>query len=257
MPTIVHQGVTLAYEDRGAGGPAFVFVHGWTCNRSFFAPQAEHFGRRHRVVCLDLRGHGESDKPEGPYPISAYADDAAYLISELGLGKVVAVGHSMGGITVLQLAASHVDCVAAVVMVDPASFVRSPEARAGTEAMIADIEAGNQELRRQFLARHMFLPTSDQRLVEKVTAIMMATPDHVAANAMRGILAFDGPAVAARCKVPVLHIAATPPRNPPHLMSQWLPSVVNGWTVGAGHFNFLEAPDQVNAMIEGFLRHYV
>jgi pimeloyl-ACP methyl ester carboxylesterase len=40
-------------------------------------------------------------------------------------------------------------------------------------------------------------------------------------------------------------------------MTQWLPTVVNGWTVGAGHFNQLEAPDQVNAMIEAFLRHYV
>ena len=45
--------------------------------------------------------------------------------------------------------------------------------------------------------------------------------------------------------------------NPPHLMSQWLPKVVNGWTVGAGHFNMMETPDQVNSMIEGFLRHHV
>jgi hypothetical protein len=43
----------------------------------------------------------------------------------------------------------------------------------------------------------------------------------------------------------------------PHLMAQWLPNVVNGWTVGAGHPNQLEVPDQVNAMFEGFLRHYV
>jgi len=52
-------------------------------------------------------------------------------------------------------------------------------------------------------------------------------------------------------------LAASPPRNPPHLMSQWLPTVVNGWTVGAGHFSQLEVPDQVNLMIESFLRHYV
>jgi pimeloyl-ACP methyl ester carboxylesterase len=39
-------------------------------------------------------------------------------------------------------------------------------------------------------------------------------------------------------------------------MSEWLPNVVNGWTVGAGHFSQLEVPDQVNAMIEAFLRHY-
>lgn len=63
--------------------------------------------------------------------------------------------------------------------------------------------------------------------------------------------------MAAQCKVPALHLAGTPPLNPPHLVSQWLPTVVNGWTVGAGHFNQLEVPDQVNAMIESFLRHYV
>jgi hypothetical protein len=40
-------------------------------------------------------------------------------------------------------------------------------------------------------------------------------------------------------------------------MSQWLPHVVHGWTVGAGHFNQLETPDQVNLMIDNFVRHYV
>jgi pimeloyl-ACP methyl ester carboxylesterase len=40
-------------------------------------------------------------------------------------------------------------------------------------------------------------------------------------------------------------------------MSPWLPTVVSGWTVGAGHFNMMEVPDQVNAMIEAFLRHHV
>jgi len=257
MATIVHQGIKLAYEDRGAGKPAFVFVHGWTCDRSFFAPQAEHFVRRHRVVSVDLRGHGESDKPQGPYPIAAYADDIAYVIEQLGLGKAVAVGHSMGGITVLQLAAAHPDRVAAIVMVDPAPFVFPPELREGLEAMVAAIAAGNQESRRQFIANHLFLPTSDRKLVEDVLTVMLAAPSHVAASAMRGILAFDGPAVAAQCKVPALHLAATPPLNPPHRMSQWLPTVINGWTVGAGHFNQLEVPDQVNTMIEGFLRHHV
>ena len=49
-----------------------------------------------------------------------------------------------------------------------------------------------------------------------------------------------GVSVAATCKVPALHIAATPPLNPPHLMSQWMPTAVNGMTVGAGHFNQLD-----------------
>lgn len=256
LTTIVHNGIKLAYEDRGEGRPAFVFVHGWTCDKSFFSPQVEHFLRRSRVVSIDLRGHGESDKPEGEYLIAAYTDDIAYVIEQLGLGKVVAVGHSMGGCAVLQLAAAHADCVAAIIMIDPSPFARAPEAREAVVAMVDAIEAGNQELRRRFV-ENFFLPTSDPKLVQDVVAVMMAAPPHVAASAMRGILAFDGPAVAARCHVPVLHLAGTPGLNAPHLMSQWLPTVVNGCTVGAGHFNQLEVPDQVNSMIEGFLRHYV
>src|SRR6266571_2241733 len=257
MPTMTHKDTKLAYEVRGNGKPGFVFVHGWTCDRSFFAAQAKHFARRHRVVSLDLRGHGESDKPQGPYPIGAYVDDIASLIQALRLGKVVAAGHSMGGIAALELAAAHPDKVAAIVMVDPAPFVFPPELRAGVEAMVAAIEAGNQEPRRQFIANNLFLKTSDKRLVKQVLKVMMASPTHVAAAAMKGILAFDGKAVAARCRVPALHVAATPPLNPPHLMSQWLPTVVNGWTVGAGHFNMMEVPDQVNSMIRGFLRHHM
>ena len=147
MPTIVRDGTTLAYEERGTGEPALVFVHGWTCDRSFFAPQAEHFARRHRVVSVDLRGHGESDKPEGPYSIATFADDIAYLMERLGLGRAVVVGHSMGGITVLQLAAAHPDRVAAIVMVDPAPFSIPPEVRPDVEALIAAIAAGHEEPR--------------------------------------------------------------------------------------------------------------
>jgi pimeloyl-ACP methyl ester carboxylesterase len=257
MPTIVRDGTTLAYEERGSGSPAFVFVHGWTCNRSFFKPQADHFAAKHRVVSLDLRGHGDSDKPQGAYPISAYADDIAFLIDKLGLGRVIAVGHSMGGITVLQLGAAHPEKVAGIVMVDPAPLAFPSDLKDGIEGLVGAIEAGNQEPRRQFIAERLFLPSSDRKLVEDVLKVMMAAPAHVAASAMRGILAFEGTKAAARCKVPALHIAATPPLNPPHMMSEWMPAVVNGWTVGAGHFNMLEAPAQVNGMIEGFLRHHV
>ena len=113
-------GLKLAYQDDGRGDPAFVFLHGWTCNRSYFKPQHDHFKANHRVVSVDLRGHGESDKPKEPYPISQYADDVAWLIGQLGLDRPIAVGHSMGGVTVLHLAAEHPESVRAIVMVDPA-----------------------------------------------------------------------------------------------------------------------------------------
>lgn len=254
MVTITHNSVKLAFDDRGAGKPAFIFVHGTACNRSFFAPQAEHFATQHRVVSIDLRGHGESDKPHGAYPIAAYADDIAYIIKQLSLGKAVAVGHSMGGVIVLQLAAAHSDCVAAIVMVD-STLVYSPDRHSVVEAVAAGIEAGDHEPRTQWV-KNMFLPTSDRRLMAEVLAVMLSAPPQ-AASAVRGVLEFDARAAAALCKVPTLHLAASPLRMPPPSIREWLPNIVEGCTVGAGHFNQLEVPDQVNAMIEGFLRHYV
>ena len=112
-------------------------------------------------------------------------------------------------------------------MVDPAPFVFPPALRAAIEAMLAAIEAGDQEPRSQFI-KNMFLPTSDQRLVETVLEGMLAAPAQCGRQCHRGALDFDARAAAAACKVPALHLAATPPLNPPHLMSEWLPNVVNG-----------------------------
>jgi pimeloyl-ACP methyl ester carboxylesterase len=161
----------------------------------------------------------------------------------------------MGGTIVLQLAAAHPDCVAAIVIVDQ-PLVYSPERRAALEAMVAAIEAGNHEPLSQWI-KNMFLPTSDRQLVEKVLTVMLSAPPHVAASAVRGALEFDARAAAALCAAPTLHLAASPPRMPPASIRERLPNIVDGCTVGAGHFNQLEVPDQVNAMIETFQRHYV
>ena len=250
-------GVRLACDDVGSGAPAFVFIHGWCCDRSFFAPQVEHFGSsHHRVVSIDLRGHGGSDQPSGPYTIGTFADDIAGLIDILGLGKVIAVGHSLGGNVALQLAVAHPDRVAGVVMVDPGPLEVSPPLRAFFDEMIEAIESGDREPQRRMVER-MFLPASDQTLVDRVVQTMTSAPAHVAVAELRALLEFGGVATAAACSVPALHIAQTSPSNPPHLMSQWLPHVVHGWAVGGGHFSHLESPAEMNAMIEGFLRFHL
>jgi len=130
-----------------------------------------------------------SDRPCSPIP--AYAEDIAYIIEQVGLGKVVAVGHSMDGVIVLQLAAAHPGFVAAIVMVDP-PLVFSPERRAVMEAMVAATEAGNDEPRSQWI-KNIFLPTSDRRLMQEVVAVMLSAPPDVAASAVRGLLEFDSP----------------------------------------------------------------
>jgi len=61
MQLIEKEGVTLAYQDTNPGSPPILFVHGWGCDHTAFAPQAEFFRHSPRVVSVDLRGHGKSD----------------------------------------------------------------------------------------------------------------------------------------------------------------------------------------------------
>src|SRR5215510_5628760 len=71
-------GVRLAYDAAGAGDPPMIFVHGWACDRSYFAPQFRHFAARHAVAAVDLRGHGDSSRPApapGVYDIDVLAGD--------------------------------------------------------------------------------------------------------------------------------------------------------------------------------------
>ena len=60
----ISDGLRIAYEDVGQGSPAVVLIHGAFGNRFHYAAQIKHLAQRHRVLALDLRGHGESDVPQ-------------------------------------------------------------------------------------------------------------------------------------------------------------------------------------------------
>ena len=72
MQKLIREGIGLSYEEAGEGDPPLLLVHCWCCDHTFLAPQFEHFSRRHRVVTVDLRDHGESDKPEPPYTVAGF-----------------------------------------------------------------------------------------------------------------------------------------------------------------------------------------
>ena len=104
--------------DGGRDDPHLLFLHGWCGDRSFFAPQFDHFSRSHRVVSVDLPGHGESRAP-ATYTIDGLAADVAALGRQLGLGRGALVSHSLGAMVSLALAQQAPELVSAVIMVDP------------------------------------------------------------------------------------------------------------------------------------------
>jgi non-heme chloroperoxidase len=92
----VAEGVRIAYQDRGSGKP-IVFVHGWGGSGDVWDYQVLDLADRYRVITVDLRGHGDSDKPWGDYGYATFCSDLEALMQHLGLEDVTLVGWSMGG----------------------------------------------------------------------------------------------------------------------------------------------------------------
>jgi pimeloyl-ACP methyl ester carboxylesterase len=247
-------GVILAYEEQGAGSPPMLLVHGWTCDHTYFAPQADHFRKQHRVVSVDLRGHGESDKPEQEYTMAGFADDLVWLCQQLGVDKPVVVGHSMGGVIAFEMAARHPDNVGAVVAID-APVVPLEEVASAIPDVVEGLRSpAFRDVSRAFVSNMLFLPTDDPERKEQIVEGMSQAPQHVMASAMECIFNCDTGASAAGCKAPALLINSDTPLVDMDRLRDLCPQVVIGQTVGSGHFNQLEVPDQVNTMIERFMQ---
>ena len=244
-------GVELFYAEAGTGEPPVLLVHGWTCDHTAMAPLFTYFRRSHRVITVDLRGHGESDKPEQEYTMAVFADDLAWMCGELGLEKPIVIGHSMGGIIAVEVAARFPDLPSVVVTLD-SPVVASAALLDRVKPLVEGVHSpAFRELQDQFVDS-MFLPTDNQERKARIKAGMLNTPQHVTVSAFDNVLKDTVSAVRA-CKVPLLVLAAAESLSDLPRLREVCPNVVTGQTVGAGHFHQLEVPEQITAMIERFL----
>ena len=89
-------GVRLRLCVRGTGSRPILLVHGWKMSHRVFDHAILRLAARHRVVAFDLRGMGESDKPDGRYDFDELAADLGHVVAELGIEDATLVGWSMG-----------------------------------------------------------------------------------------------------------------------------------------------------------------
>lgn len=256
MQSMRRDGVDLFYEERGEGEPPILLVHGWCCDHTYFAAQLEHFANRdHRVVAVDLRGHGRSDKPLQAYTMQVFADDLAWVCEVLELARPVVVGHSMGGIVAFDLAARYPDLPSGVVMLD-AAVVLPSAARAAIPGFLQKLRGpGYRETLRGYVANSLFIPTDDRERKGRILEGMSSAPQHVVVSAFEGLRDYDPTEATGGLAVPAVYIAAdeAQPRSDMARFHELAPQILYGKTVGSGHFCQLEVPEQVNAMIDRFL----
>jgi pimeloyl-ACP methyl ester carboxylesterase len=242
----------LYYERGGSGDRELLFVHGWCCDHTAFGPQFEHFSRTHPVTAPDLRGCGKSDAPEDGYGIRDFADDLARLCQDVGIEKPVVVGHSLGGMIAVELAARYPALPSALVLLDAGPIDMLPQTVKHFDGAAEQLAGpAGEDVRRLWVED---MGARDEELARSIVDLMSATPLPIATAVIRNLTAWNGVGALGLCAVPMLVLRATLGARPEILrLREIKPDIELGVTVGAGHFHHLEVPEQVNAMIERFI----
>jgi pimeloyl-ACP methyl ester carboxylesterase len=164
-----------------------VMLHSLSTTADTWRLVAAHLGRRHPVIAFDLRGHGQSDKPDDGYDFVTVAEDVVQAMAAIGLGQVALVGHGWGAKVALMLAVRHPALVSHLVLVD-CPFVE-PRYWPGMTRERFVREAAPQEI---FASRATFLETMQQEMADfwspAVEEIVLATVQEQADGTMHPLL---------------------------------------------------------------------
>jgi len=108
LKAISSDGLEISYTKYGKGNNLILFIHGWSCDQTYWKNQIEFFQNQSQIVTLDLGGHGNSGTNRKDWTISSFGDDVVSVVNQLKYRNLYLVGHSMGGMVVLD-AASKID----------------------------------------------------------------------------------------------------------------------------------------------------
>jgi len=246
-------GTPISYEIYGAGEPTLVFVHGWSCDARYWRAQLPHFSKNHRVVMLDLAGHGHSGTTRPQYTMRAFGEDVRAVTEATGSRSVILIGHSMGGSVIAEAARLMPNCVIGLIGIDTLENIEYPMTRKELEKMISPLEKDFRTGSRQFVKEMISLRT-DPQLREWILSDISAAPPAVALSAMRDMMSLYITGEAAKIfdeiRIPVITVngdlwPVNYEANRRHMFS--FDAIV---LKEADHFLMLDRPEEFNRALE-------
>jgi pimeloyl-ACP methyl ester carboxylesterase len=254
-------GVRVAYEDRGDGEPALLFLPGWCTDREVFQGVPERLSRRHRVLVPEWRGHGESERPAKDFGNAELVRDADAVIAAVGPDRIVPVALSHAGWVAIELRRCYGARVTGIVLLDWIVF-EPPVLFLDALKWLQSRDRSRQTVEALFgLWLH---DVGDPKLTRFVREGMASYPREMWARAAREIAAAYAAAgtplkalAALEPPPPVLHLYGQP-RDPAYLAAQEQFAQAHPWfrvqrLNARSHFPTFEVPDEIVAAIEAFL----
>lgn len=260
MPFVNTGDIALHYEAVGAGAP-LVFLHGLGSSGRDWAPQVHAFRSRYRVVTLDLRGHGRSGKPPGPYTVPMMAADVAGALRALAVAPAHVVGLSMGGMVGFQLAVDAPDVVRTLTVVNSAPSLRLDTWRRRLLYAQRRLLVRCFGMRRmgRWLAARLFPGAAHAALRETFEARWAENDRRAYLAAMRALAGWDAEPHLPALRLPVLVVAADADYTPvseKRAYAARIPGAEVAVVAEARHALPAERPEAFNAVLSAFLgRH--
>jgi pimeloyl-ACP methyl ester carboxylesterase len=254
-------GIRIHYKSYGSGSKAAVFIHGWTCDQTFWRLQAPVYENR-RSLLIDLPGHGRSDKPEIDYTQELFVRAVEAVMRDAGVESAVLIGHSMGLAVSAQFLRMFPDKVSALVIVDgfmpppPKDDTERQKANAQREAMIKTWRSPDYKTAFVKMIDSMSSPAhTPAALRDEIRTKMTATPQHVVAGAMKGIFTMAPLSGNDRFTIPTLAVMARRQGRVGYdeFLRKYFPELEYQEWPGVGHFLMMEAPEKFNTTLAAFL----
>jgi len=260
-------GVPLYYEDRG-NGEAILLIHAWPMNAEYWwQKNTPKLAESHRVIAVDLRGHGLSGKTDEGHKLSQYARDVRHLQGMLELAEVTLVGWSMGASVILNyLTRFGTDGIRSVVFVEqsprylPAPDWEYPLAGGYSPEALATF---NQNLRFDRSAaakgfiRSIFSGAPPQETIDEMYAETTKTPTSAAIASMTDMTYADLRPALEKVTVPTLLLYGEQSKLFPGDLGSWLQEQIKGSKLvmfeESGHCPFWEEPEKFNREVADFV----
>jgi 3-oxoadipate enol-lactonase len=255
----VRDGAALVYEIEGRRTDALplVLIHSLGMDRSFWQAVTPALTSMTAVLTYDCRGHGASDKPNGPYRVEAFADDLADLLDHVGWQSVAIAGASMGGCITLAFAAAYPARAAALGLFDTTAWYDAPDK---WEERAATAETKGLGALIDFQTTRWFTDAfraSRKDVVDASVAIFLTNRPQAYAETCRMLGACNLTAALPGLKMPVRIAVGEEDYATPVAMSETLHRGIAGSTLtvipNARHLTPLECPERIVAELSALL----
>jgi sigma-B regulation protein RsbQ len=248
-------GVPIHYSVQGKGQPALVFIHCWSCDRHLWDNQVSVFAKDHRVVTIDLPGHGESGEERKNWSTEGYADDVNTVITKLKLKRVILIGSSMGGPIALEVTRRMPDRVVGIVPVDTLHNVESTIDPKVLEDALKQLRADYKLAVTGFLNQFFFSPSTPPAIKNRIISGTTARPPELAITILEAILKYRSAPALREVKVPIRAINADMAPTNLEVNRKYAPQFDAVIIKGSGHYPMLERPEQFNELLADFVRN--